>query len=142
MQEQDNSDNNTIFVQGLGDNYTVESVADFFKQIGIIKVKSERKVPLCSNCLSIVLVLISFYFLTQINKKTGLPMINLYTDRETGKLKGEATVSFDDPPSAKAAIDWFDGMLVKVDHTSAFSLKQVWSPFIFIYVAFFDFLDM
>ncbi|XP_036408508.1 RNA-binding protein FUS isoform X2 [Megalops cyprinoides] len=81
MQEQDNSDNNTIFVQGLGDSYTVESVADFFKQIGIIKI----------------------------NKKTGLPMINLYTDRETGKLKGEATVSFDDPPSAKAAIDWFDG---------------------------------
>ncbi len=38
-------------------------------------------------------------------------MINLYTDRETGKLKGEATVSFDDPPSAKAAIDWFDGRL-------------------------------
>ena len=36
-------------------------------------------------------------------------MINLYTDRETGKLKGEATVSFDDSPSAKAAIDWFDG---------------------------------
>lgn len=36
-------------------------------------------------------------------------MINLYTDRDTGKLKGEATVSFDDPPSAKAAIDWFDG---------------------------------
>ena len=45
----------------------------------------------------------------QTNKKTGQPMINLYTDRETGKLKGEATVSFDDPPSAKAAIDWFDG---------------------------------
>lgn len=81
MQDQDNSDNNTIFVQGLEGDYTVESVADFFKQIGIIKV----------------------------NKKTGLPMINLYTDRETGKLKGEATVSFDDPPSAKAAIDWFDG---------------------------------
>ncbi|XP_019906719.1 RNA-binding protein FUS isoform X2 [Esox lucius] len=81
MEDQDNSDNNTIFVQGMGDGYTVESVADFFKQIGIIKI----------------------------NKKTGLPMINLYTDRETGKLKGEATVSFDDPPSAKAAIDWFDG---------------------------------
>lgn len=38
VQDQDNSDNNTIFVQGLGDDYTVESVADFFKQIGIIKV--------------------------------------------------------------------------------------------------------
>ncbi|CAH6775810.1 Taf15 [Phodopus roborovskii] len=43
------------------------------------------------------------------NKKTGKPMINLYTDKDTGKPKGEATVSFDDPPSAKAAIDWFDG---------------------------------
>ncbi|KAF3829324.1 hypothetical protein GH733_003588 [Mirounga leonina] len=79
--DHDNPDNTTIFVQGLGENVTVESVADYFKQIGIIKT----------------------------NKKTGQPMINLYTDRETGKLKGEATVSFDDPPSAKAAIDWFDG---------------------------------
>ncbi|KAF3817918.1 hypothetical protein GH733_013767 [Mirounga leonina] len=79
--EQDNSDNTTIFVQGLGENVTIESVADYFKQMGIIET----------------------------NKKTGQPMINLYTDRETGKLKGEATVLFDDPPSAKAATDWFDG---------------------------------
>ncbi|XP_053529508.1 TATA-binding protein-associated factor 2N isoform X4 [Ictalurus punctatus] len=80
-EEQDNSDNNTIFVQGLGEEVTTHEVAEFFKQIGIIKL----------------------------NKKTGKPMINLYTDKATGRLKGEATVSFDDPPSAKAAIDWFDG---------------------------------
>uniref|UniRef100_A0A8B9L9A9 TAF15 RNA polymerase II, TATA box binding protein (TBP)-associated factor n=1 Tax=Astyanax mexicanus TaxID=7994 RepID=A0A8B9L9A9_ASTMX len=79
--EQDNSDNNTIFVQGLGEDVSTQEVSDYFKQIGIIKV----------------------------NKKTGKPMINLYTDKATGRLKGEATVSFDDPPSAKAAIDWFDG---------------------------------
>lgn len=36
--EQDNSDNNTIFVQGLGEDATVQEVGDFFKQIGIIKV--------------------------------------------------------------------------------------------------------
>lgn len=36
--EQDNSDNNTIFVQGLGEDVTVQEVGDFFKQIGIIKV--------------------------------------------------------------------------------------------------------
>uniref|UniRef100_A0A3Q3L3Z0 TAF15 RNA polymerase II, TATA box binding protein (TBP)-associated factor n=1 Tax=Mastacembelus armatus TaxID=205130 RepID=A0A3Q3L3Z0_9TELE len=79
--EQDNSDNNTIFVQGLGEDVTVQEVGDFFKQIGIIKV----------------------------NKKTGQPMINIYSDKATGRPKGEATVSFDDPPSAKAAIEWFDG---------------------------------
>uniref|UniRef100_A0A8C9Z5R6 TAF15 RNA polymerase II, TATA box binding protein (TBP)-associated factor n=2 Tax=Sander lucioperca TaxID=283035 RepID=A0A8C9Z5R6_SANLU len=79
--EQDNSDNNTIFVQGLGEDATVQEVGDFFKQIGIIKL----------------------------NKKTGLPMINIYSDKATGQPKGECTVSFDDPPSAKAAIDWFDG---------------------------------
>ncbi|XP_061538171.1 TATA-binding protein-associated factor 2N isoform X3 [Phycodurus eques] len=79
--DQDNSDNNTIFVQGLGEEATVQEVGDYFKQIGIIKV----------------------------NKKTGQPMINLYSDKATGQPKGEATVSFDDPPSAKAAIDWFDG---------------------------------
>lgn len=49
-------------------------------------------------------------------------MINLYTDRETGKLKGEATVSFDDPPSAKAAIDWFDGTLFMC----LSGLPQIW----------------
>ncbi|XP_013914413.1 PREDICTED: TATA-binding protein-associated factor 2N isoform X3 [Thamnophis sirtalis] len=79
--ESDNSDNNTIFVQGLGEDVSPEQVADYFKQIGVIKT----------------------------NKKTGKLMINLYTDKDTGKPKGEATVSFDDPPSAKAAIDWFDG---------------------------------
>lgn len=47
VQDQDNSDNNTIFVQGLGDDYTVESVADFFKQIGIIKV------DLCLYCVQV-----------------------------------------------------------------------------------------
>lgn len=43
VQDQDNSDNNTIFVQGLEGDYTVESVADFFKQIGIIKVSRRQK---------------------------------------------------------------------------------------------------
>ncbi|XP_041273878.1 uncharacterized protein LOC121343092, partial [Onychostruthus taczanowskii] len=211
--EQDNSDNNTIFVQGLGENVTIESVADYFKQIGIIKTNKKTGQPmitgwslwghseggfwLCGHSVvthghSVVTVVTHGYcghsghspdqqeagpahdhwvvtlreifgsvvtqwslwslmvtvvtpqtnkktsqpmitgwslcghsghsvvtlvthghsvvtlVTPQTNKKTGQPMINLYTDRETGKLKGEATVSFDDPPSAKAAIDWFD----------------------------------
>lgn len=55
--EQDNSDNDSIFVQGLGKNVTVESVADDFGQIGVIET----------------------------NKETGQPMINMYTQRGTGR---------------------------------------------------------
>lgn len=62
-------------------------------------------------------------------------MINLYTDRETGKLKGEATVSFDDPPSAKAAIDWFDGgfFILRLGWFTFFSDLNV----MFVYLFFF-----
>ncbi|XP_075913873.1 RNA-binding protein FUS-like [Petromyzon marinus] len=79
--EVDNSENNTIFVQGLGEEITAEEIAEHFKQVGVVKI----------------------------NKRTERPMINVYTDRETGRPKGEATVSFEDPPTAKAAIEWFDG---------------------------------
>lgn len=84
----------------------------------VLKASSKRifclmrvtRYSLCSELTLPVFLLCQIYDLSfQTNKKTGKPMINLYTDKDTGKPKGEATVSFDDPPSAKAAIDWFDG---------------------------------
>lgn len=47
---------------------------------------------------------------SQINKRTGLPAINIYTDKDSGKPKGDATLSYEDPPAAKAAVEWFDGV--------------------------------
>lgn len=44
----------------------------------------------------------------QKDKRTGEPKIYVYTDKATGAPKGECTVTYDDPPSAKAAIDWFN----------------------------------
>ncbi|XP_009944429.1 PREDICTED: RNA-binding protein EWS-like, partial [Leptosomus discolor] len=81
MDPDEDSDNSSVYVQGLNDNVTLEDLADFFKQCGVVKV----------------------------NKRTGQPMINLYIDKETGKPKGDATVSYDDPSTAKTAVEWFDG---------------------------------
>lgn len=60
-------------------------------------------------------------------------MINLYSDKATGRPKGEATVSFDDPPSAKAAIDWFDGKKAEaaIVHSALKSVSLSWVSHLF-----------
>ena len=37
-------------------------------------------------------------------------MIWIYKDKVTGEPKGDATVTYDDPETAPAAIEWFDSM--------------------------------
>ena len=45
----------------------------------------------------------------QTDKRTSKPKVWIYKDKNSGVPKGEATITFDDPETAKAAIDWFDG---------------------------------
>ena len=77
----EDSDNSAIYVQGLNDSVTLNDLVDFFKQCEVVKT----------------------------NKRTEQPLIHFYLDKETGKPKGDATVSYEDPPTAKAAVEWFDG---------------------------------
>jgi RNA recognition motif-containing protein len=71
----------TIFVTGLPEDTTSEQLAEYFGQIGIIKF----------------------------DKKNDCKKIWIYKDKATGKGKGEATITYDDPPTATSAIQWFDG---------------------------------
>jgi RNA-binding protein FUS len=48
-------------------------------------------------------------FAWQTDKRTGKPKVWIYKDKVSGVPKGEATITFDDPETAKAAINWFDG---------------------------------
>ena len=48
----------------------------------------------------------------QMNRRLGQPAINIYTDKDSGKPKGDATLSYEEPFCAKAAVEHFDGMLL------------------------------
>merc|ERR1719315_113402 len=45
----------------------------------------------------------------RINRRLGQPAINIYTDKDSGKPKGDATLSYEEPVCAKAAVEHFDG---------------------------------
>ena len=54
----------------------------------------------------------------QKDKRTQEPKIFVYVDKVTNTPKGECTVTYDDPPSARAAINWFNS-------------EYIWNNFLF-----------
>ncbi|KAK9846514.1 hypothetical protein WJX81_005757 [Elliptochloris bilobata] len=70
-----------IYVAGLPMGITEEEIAKHFGTIGVLKQ----------------------------DKKKGKPKIWLYRDKATGALKGDGTVSYEDPFSAASAVEWFNG---------------------------------
>ena len=69
-----------VYITGLPPDTTEASLAQYFGSIGIIKI----------------------------DKKTKKQKIWLYRDKATGELKGDGTVSYEDPFSAVSAIEWFN----------------------------------
>lgn len=49
------------------------------------------------------------------NRRLGQPAINIYTDKDSGKPKGDATLSYEEPVCAKAAVEHFDGMIYRLN---------------------------
>jgi len=83
----------TIFIQNLPKSVVSEDLEKHFGSIGLIKI----------------------------DKKTSLPKIWIYKDKQTGEGKGEATVTYDDEAAASAAIEWFNGkMNFKIKNKNVF----------------------
>jgi hypothetical protein len=69
----------TVYVSGMPAGVSEGDIAEFFGSIGIIKL----------------------------DKKTKTKKIYLYRDKATGEMKGDGTVSYEDPFSAASAVEWF-----------------------------------
>eukprot|EP00854_Cymbomonas_tetramitiformis_P015912 gene15912-18869_t len=74
---------NTIYFSGLPSNVTVSTLVDFFGSIGPIKKSKKRN-------------------------NQGEPVVHLYKNKATGQNKGDGTISYEDPDTAKAAVEWFN----------------------------------
>ena len=72
--------NDTIYIAGLPDTVTESDLATAFGAIGQVKH----------------------------DKKKGRDKVWVYRDKTTGVPKGDATVTYEDPHAAHAAVGWFD----------------------------------
>ncbi|KAL3581802.1 hypothetical protein D5086_016134 [Populus alba] len=79
MQERDPS-NGTIYISNLPEGTDDIMLAGYFGTIGLLKK----------------------------DKRTGRPKIWLYRDKMTNEPKGDATVTYEDPHAALAAVEWFN----------------------------------
>ncbi|XP_050228733.1 transcription initiation factor TFIID subunit 15 isoform X2 [Mercurialis annua] len=72
--------NGSVYVCNLPEGTDDNMLAEYFGTIGLLKK----------------------------DKRTGRPKIWLYRDKTTNEPKGDATVTYEDPHAARAAIEWFN----------------------------------
>ncbi|KAL5565812.1 hypothetical protein UlMin_028976 [Ulmus minor] len=74
------SSNGSVYVCNLPDGTDENMLAEYFGTIGLLKK----------------------------DKRTGRPKIWFYRDKATNEPKGDATVTYEDPHAALAAVEWFN----------------------------------
>lgn len=81
-------ENPTIYISGLPTDITVQDMVDFFGSIGLVKMQKDP---------------------ADKRSRIKVPKITLYKNKQTGQNKGDATLTYDDPHTAQAAVKWFNG---------------------------------
>ncbi|KAJ8765363.1 hypothetical protein K2173_012060 [Erythroxylum novogranatense] len=72
--------NGSVYICNLPEGTDENMLAEYFSTIGLLKK----------------------------DKRTGRPKIWLYRDKVTNEPKGDATVTYEDPHAAQAAVEWFN----------------------------------
>lgn len=119
-------DRDQIYISGLPRDVTEEQLAAHFGQIGTIKMDKKKRPPTpkarigvhavagtCSCCCARhghppTLPSRRAASLS-LPAPLATPQIWLYRDKATGQLKGDATITYEDPYAASQAPSWFDG---------------------------------
>ncbi|KAG8376825.1 hypothetical protein BUALT_Bualt09G0104100 [Buddleja alternifolia] len=77
--------NGSVYVCNLPFGTDEDMLAEHFGTIGLLKRAAPQK-----------------------DKRSGRPKIWIYHDKVTNEPKGDATVTYEDPPAALAAVEWFN----------------------------------